>query len=286
MGIYFFIIFCLLSLANVYVIWLIIEILFIFLLLIVINKEIKNVGLIIYFFFQSVASLLLFIVIILRFNKLIFLLLRAKLGLFPFFYWIVVVSIKIGLFGNIFILRLQKVRVLWLIWLLFNVSFSFLYGIIYLRIFFVVLSLTLIRDLWLLLVYSSIANTGIILVRIYGSNYIIVMFLYLRVILRIIYLLIKLDSYIELLLIVFFFIVIPPFILFFIKFYIVISIDFFIKIGFYLFIFDVLVLFYYFRLVFIKFILMDLGIIIYLINFFLLVIILIFRNYVTLIFFY
>lgn len=284
--IYFFILFSLLSLSNVYIIWLFIELLFLFFLLIVINNERKNVGLIIYFFFQRVASLILFIVLVFSFDKLIFLLLRAKLGLFPFFYWIVIVRVKVGLIGNLFILRLQKIRVFWLFWLLLNSSFSFLYIFVYRRIFFVIVNLLLIRDLWLLIVYSSIANTGIILLRVYGSHYIVIVFLYLRVIARIIYFVIKLDSYIELLLVIFFFIVIPPFLLFFIKLYVILRIDFFIKIGFFLFIFDVLILFYYFSLVFIKFLLIDLGIFIYLMNLFLLVIILLFRNCVTMIFFY
>ena len=284
--IYFFILFSLLSLSNVYIIWLLIELLFLFFLLIVINNERKNVGLIIYFFFQSVASLILFIVLVFSFEKLIFLLLRAKLGLFPFFYWIVVVRVKVGLIGNLFILRLQKIRVFWLFWLLLNSSFSFLYIFVYRRIFFVVVNLLLISDLWLLIVYSSIANTGMILLRVYGSYYIVIVFLYLRVIARIIYSVIKVDRYIELLLIIFFFIVIPPFLLFFIKLYVILRIDFFIKIGFFLFIFDALILFYYFSLVFIKFLLIDLGIFIYLINLFLLVIILLFRNCVTMIFFY
>jgi hypothetical protein len=62
------------------------ELIFLFFLLYVINAETKRIGLIIYFFFQRVASLMLFIVVVFSFDKLIFLLLRAKLGLFPFFY--------------------------------------------------------------------------------------------------------------------------------------------------------------------------------------------------------
>jgi hypothetical protein len=62
------------------------ELIFVFFLLVIINIEVKRVGLIIYFFFQRVISLCLFIVFIFSFEKLIFLLLSAKLGLFPFFY--------------------------------------------------------------------------------------------------------------------------------------------------------------------------------------------------------
>lgn len=194
-----------------------IEIIFLFFLVIIVGLEYKSVGLIIYFFFQSVVSLILFIVLVLNIDKMIFVLLCAKLGLFPFFYWMVVVRVKIGLWGNLFVLRLQKVSLFWFLWLIIDVSLNFLYFIVYLRIFFVILSLVLISDLWLLLVYSSISNTGMILLGIYGEKYLYVVFLYLSVIFLIIFLFLKLDNFMELLLLVFFFIVIPPFVLFFYK---------------------------------------------------------------------
>jgi len=68
------------------VVWLIIEIAFLYFFLVVIGKEIKNIGLIIYFFFQRFISLLLWISFVFSLDKLIFLMLIAKLGLFPFFY--------------------------------------------------------------------------------------------------------------------------------------------------------------------------------------------------------
>lgn len=284
--IYFILIFRLLSLSNVYVIWLLIELIFLFFFLFVINNEIKNAGLIVYFFFQSVVSLILFIVIMFSFDKIVFLLLSAKLGMFPFFYWIVVVRVKVGFLRNIFVLRLQKFRVFWLIWLLLDMNIGLVYFFVYLRIFFVVLNLLIISDLWLLVIYSSIANTGMIIISLYGFYYFFVIVLYLCVIFRIIYLIKVITSYIELILIVFFFLVIPPFILFFIKFYVILSLDFFMKLGFFLVVFDVLVLLYYFSLVFIKFLLLDLGIIIYILNILLVLLMLVFRNCVTMIVFY
>ena len=262
------------------------ELIFVFFLLIIINIEVKRVGLIIYFFFQRVSSLCLFIVFIFSFDKLIFLLLRAKLGLFPFFYWIIVVRVKVGIIANLFVLRFQKIRVFWLLWLLIKSNLGFIYLFVYASIFFVIVNLLMISDLWLLLVYSSIANTGIIILRVYGSNYIYVTFLYLGVIFGIIYLMMKIDRYLELLLLVFFFIVVPPFLLFFMKFYIVLRLDFMLKLGFFLALFDVFVLLYYFSIIFMKFLLMDLRILIYLINLLLLLLILIFRNCVTMTIFY
>jgi len=213
-------------------------------------------------------------------------LLSAKLGLFPFFYWMVIVRVKVGFLGNMFVLSLQKIRVFWLFWLIIGLSLRFIYLLVYIRIFFVIINLLIISDLWLLIVYSSIANTGIIMLRVYGINFLLVVFLYLGVIFFIIYFIKNSDSYIEILLIVFFFLVIPPFLLFFIKFYIVISLEIVLKIGFLFSIFDVLVLLYYFRLVFIKFLLIDLGILIYIINLLLLLLMIIFRNCVTMIIFY
>jgi len=196
---------CLLLVNNVYLIWLIIELIFLLFLIIVINFEVKRVGLIIYFFFQSVISLILFMVLVFRLYKFVFLLLCAKLGVFPFFYWIIVVRVKVGLWGNLFVLRFQKVRVFWLLWLLRDVSLSFIYFLVYLSIFFVIFVLMSIRDLWLLLVYSSIANTGILLLRLLGDKYIFVVLLYLSVIVIIINCLIKSDSVMEIVIMVFFF---------------------------------------------------------------------------------
>lgn len=286
MLIYLFVLFILLSISNFYIVWLLIEFIFLFFLLVVINYESKNVGLIIYFFFQSFVSLLLFVVVVLSFEKLIFLFLLAKLGMFPFFYWIVIVRVKIGLIGNMFILRLQKIRVFWLLWLLLNVSFNFVYFLVYLRIFFVVINLLLISDLWLLLVYSSISNSGLLVLRVYGNKFFFAIILYLCTILAIIYLLKSLDSYIELLIVLFMFLVIPPFILFFIKFYVFVSLDFFLKAGFLISIFDVLILLYYFSLIFSKFILLDVGVLIYSLNLILCFFVLFFRNCVTMIVLY
>lgn len=275
-----------LSIVNVYIIWVGIEIMLIFFLLLIIRKERKSVGLVIYFFFQRVVSLFLFIVIILGLSKLVTFILIAKLGVFPFFYWIVVVSVKVGLLGNIFVLSFQKIIVFWLYWLLLDMSLVLIYLIVYMRIFFVIVNLLIIRDLWLLIVYSSIANTGIIILRVYGTIYFVVVLLYLVIIFLIITFMKYVDSYIELLLIVFFFIVVPPFILFFIKFYVILRIEFIIKLAFFLVIFDVFVLLYYFSLVFMKFILIDVGVLVYLLNLFLILMILTIRNCVAMIIFY
>jgi hypothetical protein len=198
----------------------------------------------------------------------------------------IVVRVKVGIVGNMFVLRLQKISVFWMFWLLFNYSILLLYIFVYIRIFFVIFNLLLVSDIWLLIVYSSIGNTGIILLRVFGSNYLFVVFLYLLIILLIIVLMKNINSLTELLLLVFFFLVIPPFMLFLIKFYVVYSLDIGLKLRFLVVFFDVFVLLYYFSLIFIKFILFDSGILIYIINLLLLLLLLFLRNCVTMIFFY
>ena len=66
-------------------------------------------------------------------------------------------------------------------------SLVLVYLIVYIRIFFVIVSLLMISDLWLLIVYSSIANTGIIMLRVYGRIYLVVVLLYLMIIFFIIF---------------------------------------------------------------------------------------------------
>lgn len=283
--IYCYLLFLVLSLSNVYLVWLLIELMFLFFFLGVLRYESKSTGLVVYYFFQRRMSLILLIRVFFCLDKLVFLVLRAKLGLFPFFYWVVVVRVKVGVVGNMFVLRLQKVAIFWMMWLVMRCSLGMVYLLVYGRIFFVVVNLLLIRDLWLLIVYSSIANTGIILLRILGSNYVFLILLYLGVIFFIIYLVYKLDSYIELIILVFFFLVIPPFILFMIKLFVIISLDMVMKLGFFLVIFDVLVLLYYFSLVFMKFMLIEVRILIYMMNLLILMFIVLFRNCVTMIIF-
>lgn len=262
------------------------EILFLLFFLIVLSYEWKRVGLIIYYFFQRFISLLLFISFMFFFEKIIFLLLIAKLGLFPFFYWVVVVRVKINYLGNIFVLRLQKLRIFWLSWLLVSIDISLLILFVYSRLFFVVFNLLLVSDLWLILIYSSIANTRLLVFSIYGAYMFAVVSMYLRMIFFIIYLLKTSVNYNETLLIVLIFLVVPPFFLFFIKIFIVIRLEYSLKLVFFTFLFDVLILFYYFSLIFIKFIITERGVLIYRINFIILLLIFLFRNCVTLTIFY
>ena len=272
--------------TNFYVVWFLIEIIFLIFLLQVITVETKRVGLIVYYFFQRFLSLLLFIVVFLILSKCVFIILCAKLGLFPFFYWVILVTRKIGIIGNIFVLSLQKLPVFWLFWLLRDVSVSVLFFFCYLGIIFVVVNLRLVVDLWLLLVYSSIANTGILLLSSFGYYFMSNVFLYLCIISIIIVLISKRRNYFEILIVVLLFLVIPPFILFFIKFYIVVRLESILKLSFFIFIFDVFILFYYFTFIFIKFILFDRRTLIYFINYFILMLLLLCRNYVTLVVFY
>jgi hypothetical protein len=58
---------------------------FLFFFLSVLRRENKSVGLVVYYFFQRVMSLVLFGSLFFSLDKLVFLVLAAKLGLFPFF---------------------------------------------------------------------------------------------------------------------------------------------------------------------------------------------------------
>ena len=284
--VYFILLLAVIINVNFYVVWFIIEIIFLFFLLYIVRVETKRAGLIIYYFFQSFLSLFLFIVVFFMIKKLTFLILCAKLGLFPFFYWVILVSRKLGSYGNIFVLSLQKIPVFWLFWLVGEVSLLLLFLCCYGGLLFVTVALSLVRDLWLLLVYSSIANTGILLLARLGNYYFMRVTIYLRVVVSIIYLIAKRNNYQEILLVALMFLVIPPFVLFFIKLFIMLSIESLIKLRFFIFMFDVFILFYYFTFIFIKFILFERRILIYFINYILILGVLLLRNCVTLIVFH
>ena len=283
---YIFLLSLLLSVSNVFLVWILIEFAFVFFLLFIINNESKNTSLVIYFFFQSFCSLILFLCIFNNFDSVVFIILLAKLGLFPFFYWLVIVTIKVRLLVNFFILGLQKLPALWLLWLLIKSSYLIVYLIVYLNIFFVMLNLMRISDLWLLLVYSSISNTRLLIFGIEGAFYFVSIFIYLFTVMSIILSLLKSCSYEEIILVIFIFLTIPPFLLFFIKVNLVFRLDFSLKLAMFIIFFDVLILLYYFSLIFVKFLLLDGRFLVYLINLLILLSLLVFRNYVALVVFY
>lgn len=284
--IYVFIMFVIVSIVNIFVVWFLIEILFLFFLLFILNIDLKSVGLVVYYFFQRILSLFLFLAIIFMFNKLILLILCAKLGVFPFFYWVIIVRLKLGYIGNIFVLVFQKIPLFWLFWLLYVSDFLLLIIIGYLRLLFVVINLIFVVDFWLVLVYSSIANTRFLILAVYGHSYFVSIFIYLIIVSFVIWILKSLDSYNSMLIVVLFLLVLPPFVLFFIKVNIVVRLSFFSKIVLFMFFLDVFVLFYYFTLIFIKFLLIERRVLIYFLNFIIIFRVLFFSNCVTLIVFY
>lgn len=283
---YFFLLFSILSVVNNFVVWFLIEVIFLFFLLFVLNYELKSVGLVIYYFFQSILSLFLFMAMVFIFHHLIFLILCAKLGVFPFFYWLIIVRLKVGYVGNLFVLIFQKIPVFWLFWLLYVSNIILLMIIVYLRIIFVIVNLMFVVDFWLVLLYSSIANTRLLLISIHGNYYFLSIFIYLFVVALVVWFFKELDSYTYRMFIVLLLIVLPPFVLFFIKFYIVVRLSFFSKLVVFMFLLDVFVLFYYFTLIFIKFLLLERSILIYYLNLLIIFRVLFFRNCVTLIVFY
>lgn len=151
---------------------------------------------------------------------------------------------------------------------------------------FVVISLLRVSDLWLLLVYSSIARSGIILFGLLGINYFFSILLYLGVVCLIIWVIKRRRSLDLVAIIVFLFLVVPPFILFFIKFFLIIRMDLVMKVILFFTMLDVVMLLYYFRLVFIKFMLMEIRFLVYFIRITILLLILMFRNCVAMVVFY
>lgn len=184
---------------------------FIFFFLVGLRRREKETGLVLYFFLQRFGSFFLFMRLFFLWDKIVFGFLLLKLGVFPFFYWIVVLRVKVRLFVNLFVLSVQKISVFWLMWLRVEIRVILVLLVVYFGLFFVVVILLRVRDLWLILVYSSVANTGIIILRVVGSYYISVVILYLRVIFCIIRVVKWMGVGEEIVFIVLFFLVVPPF---------------------------------------------------------------------------
>lgn len=286
MFLYFLFLFLILSFSNFYVVWILIEFNFIFFLLFSLLTFVKNYGLIIYYFLQGFLSMLLFISFHFFISNLLFFIFLMKLGLFPFFYWVIIVSLKVDILLNIFILGLQKISMFWLFWLTIPYDSIILLLIFYLGLFFVFFSLVSIADLWLLIVYSSVVRTSFLVVSM-GAGYFWLAFFFYCFVLILILVLIKFSfSYLHIVIVVYFFLSIPPFILFFFKLYVVFGLLWYTKLVLFFFIFDVCILLYYFTLIFIKFILFEFSLSLILVNFLIGFICLFFRNCVALVIFY
>ncbi len=274
------------TITNFYVVWYLMEMAFIYFLLIILKRGKKNTGLVVYFFLQSGLSLFLFIFFFIGIYKLVIVCLFAKIGFFPFTYWVVVVTRKMSYLGNMFILGWQKFPLFWIIWLVGISNFPIYLLFLYLTMLFSSIRLWAVTDLWLLLVHSSIINTALLVFLSLRAYYSLAVRVYMVMVISIVYLISKITNQSHFLGVIFIFLVIPPFLLFVIKFYIMLGMDFSLKLIFLIFIFDAMILIYYFTLIFTKFLLSDNTIIIYFINIIILLCVLLLRNCVALVIFH
>ena len=270
--------------VNYWVLWILMEFTSLFFFLIVLRIESKSVGLVIYYFFHSFLSLILFVRLLYGERRVVFLVLLGKLGIFPFFYWLVVVVLKVGLWGRIMVLVWQKISSFWMFWLVREVRVGMIVLVVYISLVFVFLSLLMVVDLWLLIIYSSIRNSSLILISLYGDNYMNVVIFYLGVLFLVLFFFKFVGLKEWCLILVLILIVIPPFGLFYMKFIIFLSLDFFLILVFLLGVLDFLVLLYYFSLLFFRFMVIEVGFWVYFINLLIIIVITMFRRYVTLIY--
>ena len=247
---YFWLIIIILIVENWVLVWLIIEFGIVFFFLFVLRFEVKRFGLIVYYFLQSIRSLILFLVMFYFSEWGGRIILLIKLGVFPFFYWLVVVRVRVGYWRNIFILIFQKIRVLWMFWLVNSLGIDVLVILVYINLFFVFVTLIGVRDLWLLLVYSSIGNTALVLVGVGRHIYIYIVRYYLVFLFGVVWCVKSFRGEKWRLRVIFFLIVRPPFFLFYFKLIIFLRIGYMLLVVILLRIFDVMVMIYYFRIIF------------------------------------
>lgn len=115
-----------------------------------------------------------------------------KPGVFPFFHWAVLVGVKIDFILLIYISRVQKLRLLWLSLLLDN-SLHLIYIFIPPALSHVLGTYVMLNynDLLLLILYSSVINTGLLLVVVDRNVFINLMFPYMIYMFLVLIILIK-----------------------------------------------------------------------------------------------
>jgi len=245
---------------NVYQVWLVNEFLFLFFMLLLVLLENNVEGLIVYFFFQRFLSFMVFFSLVYFWEWLLLWVLAAKLGLAPFHFWVVLVRVKMMFISNMFVLGLQKLGLLWLFWLIVDLRLVFIRFLVFLGVMVTFISVFNICDLWLLIVYSSVANTRLIVFSFLGDKFISVFLIYLFVFIMIVGLLIFLKSYDYISLVILILLTIPRFILFIYKIELFITVIFSLKLVWFIVVFDILMLVYYFNIIFVRSVLrMNLG---------------------------
>lgn len=207
-----------------------------------------NYGLLVYFFFQRIISLVLLVSMV-NFDCLSYSILFVKLGLFPFHFWVVIIGAKMSLLMLTLVLGLQKLSLFRLLSMYnLNIYFVFLLLIIVFRYSFVVNILLHVNDFWLSLVHTSVVNGVLVIVGDFNYLFSFFFFYVLIFVSRIFISLLDLGRNLSYLIILF--IAVPGYLMFTFKVFIVLGL--LIKVIIFLFIFEVSLLFYYFS-VFLRF---------------------------------
>jgi len=238
--------------VNVFQVWIVNEFLFLFFILLLVMFDDGVEGLIIYFFFQRFMSFIVFIRFVYIWGDILKWLLVAKLGVAPLHFWIVIISVKVALLSNVFIMGLQKMGVVWIIWLMVELDMWFVVLIVILGVLVSFIRVFNVRDLWLLMVYSSVANTGLIIFSMMSRKFYVVFFLYLVIFVLMMRLLIFVKSYEYGYVVMLLLMTTPRFLLFIYKFELFLRVLFSLKVLWFVVFLDILILVYYFNMIFMR----------------------------------
>ena len=236
---YFLVILFIISLDNIYLFWLYIEILI--LLFIGISFSIFSnsfTQLILYFLIQTIASFRVLVFYSLSIYYLVFIALFLKLGMFPFISWYINVLFRFPSFILFLAITFHKLPPLFLFVILYS---SYYHNFIFVSILFSIivggLYILAVLDLRYLLIVSSIANNRFLLIGLISGNNFIFFCFYRMYVLNIFFILKTIGYYLKplffsrdktrnvflLMLLLFNIASLPPFPIFFLKFYLILS---------------------------------------------------------------
>ena len=196
---YFLVILFIISLDNIYLFWLYIEILI--LLFIGISFSIFSnsfTQLILYFLIQTIASFRVLVFYSLSIYYLVFIALFLKLGMFPFISWYINVLFRFPSFILFLAITFHKLPPLFLFVILYS---SYYHNFIFVSILFSIivggLYILAVLDLRYLLIVSSIANNRFLLIGLISGNNFIFFCFYRMYVLNIFFILKTIGYYLK-----------------------------------------------------------------------------------------
>lgn len=144
------------SRSNWVQLWIILELNILFFINFILQNKESEINFIKYFIIQAFTSIIIIFRFLFKISNIsifVFIFILLKVGIFPFHNWIQLLSKNINKYSYLILITLQKIQIIYLVFLLFkNIVFFLVFSLLILTIYLIILKETF---LYLFFLYSS-----------------------------------------------------------------------------------------------------------------------------------